>query len=88
MNILLLEDEPLVAKNLEKLIRQLLPQATLHGPLVSIEAASNWFSQYDEPDLIMADIQLADGVSFDIFQELKLSCPIIFTTAYDVLIIC
>lgn len=83
MIILMLEDEPLVAKNLEKLIHQLMPQATLQGPLVSVEAAQNWFRKHAEPDLIMADIQLADGVSFDIFQEFKLSCPIIFTTAYD-----
>lgn len=43
----------------------------------------NWLKQHPEPDLILSDIQLADGVSFDIFQELNLSCPIIFTTAYD-----
>ncbi|AEI48617.1 LytR/AlgR family response regulator transcription factor [Runella slithyformis] len=83
MTILILEDEPLVAKNLEKLIHQLLPEAVLEGPLVSVEAALNRLRKHPVPDLIMADIQLADGVSFDIFQELKLSCPIIFTTAYD-----
>ena len=83
MTILILEDEPLVAKNLEKLVEQLLPHATVQGPLVSIEASLNWFKHHAEPDLILSDIQLADGVSFDIFQELKLSCPIIFTTAYD-----
>ena len=83
MHILMLEDEPLVSKNLEKLVRELLPQATLLGPLVSVEAALNWFKQNAEPDLILADIQLADGVSFDIFHELNVSCPIIFTTAYD-----
>ena len=83
MQILMLEDEPLVAKNLEKLVRELVPQATLQGPLVSVETALNWFKNNAEPDLILADIQLADGVSFDIFQELKVSCPIIFTTAYD-----
>jgi len=83
MQILILEDEALVAKNLEKLVRQLLPNATLQGPLVSVEASMNWLKQHSEPDLILSDIQLADGVSFDIFQELHLSCPIIFTTAYD-----
>ena len=73
MNILLLEDESLVAKNLEKLVRQLLPDATLHGPLVSVEASMRWLKQHPEPDLILSDIQLADGVSFDIFQELTRS---------------
>lgn len=83
MRLLLLEDEPLVAKNVEKLVRQLLPDATIQGPLVSVENALAWFAQQSEPDLILADIQLADGVSFEIFQELNLACPIIFTTAYD-----
>ncbi|WP_028667359.1 LytR/AlgR family response regulator transcription factor [Runella zeae] len=83
MTILILEDEPLVAKNLEKLVQQLLPQALIQGPLASIETTLSWFKTHPEPDLILSDIQLADGVSFDVFQELSLSCPIIFTTAYD-----
>ena len=83
MQLLILEDETLVAKNLRKLVQQLLPEATIQGPLVSVEAAFAWFKQHPEPDLILSDIQLADGVSFDVFQELQLACPIIFTTAYD-----
>ncbi|MFN8345664.1 MAG: LytTR family DNA-binding domain-containing protein [Spirosomataceae bacterium] len=83
MQILILEDELLVAKNLEKSVRQLLPDATIQGPLASVEAALAWFKKHAEPDLILSDIQLADGVSFDIFQELRLTCPVIFTTAYD-----
>lgn len=83
MTILIIEDEPLVAKNIEKLVRELLPDALLLGPLASVENALKWFQQQPEPDLILADIQLADGVSFDIFQEHPLACPIIFTTAYD-----
>lgn len=83
MNILIIEDEPLVARNIENLVRQIAPEATLQGPLASVESALNWFQKQPQPDLILADIQLADGVSFDIFQEFQLSCPIIFTTAYD-----
>ena len=83
MTILIIEDEPLVAKNIEKLVRELHPNALLHGPLASVENALKWFDEHPEPDLILADIQLADGVSFDIFQERTLHCPIIFTTAYD-----
>lgn len=83
MTILIIEDEPLVAKNIEKLVRELLPDAHLHGPLASVENALKWLDKHPEPDLILADIQLADGVSFDIFQERPLHCPIIFTTAYD-----
>jgi two-component system LytT family response regulator len=83
MTILILEDEALVAKNLEKLVRQLLPDAIIQGPLASVETSMDWLKHHPEPDLILSDIQLADGVSFDIFQELNLSCPIIFTTAYD-----
>ncbi len=83
MRILILEDEPLVAKNIEKLVRQVFSDVIIQGPLVSVENALAWFAQQAEPDLILADIQLADGISFDIFQELNLACPIIFTTAYD-----
>ncbi|MGA0558382.1 LytR/AlgR family response regulator transcription factor [Larkinella sp. VNQ87] len=88
MTILLIEDEPLVAKTLARLVRQLSPDAQLLGPLESVESALAWFRQQQaahvpEPDLILSDIQLSDGVSFDIYREVNPQCPIIFTTAYD-----
>lgn len=83
MKILLIEDEPLVAKNLEKLVKQLEPNAVLLATIGSVKESLDWFKANAEPDLILSDIQLSDGVSFDIFQEIQPQCPIIFTTAYD-----
>ncbi|HEV7348452.1 LytTR family DNA-binding domain-containing protein [Telluribacter sp.] len=83
MQILIIEDEPLVARTLVKAVRDIEPQARLEGPLESVEEAINWFSSHGSPDLILSDIQLSDGVSFEIFRQVNTDCPIIFTTAYD-----
>src|SRR6187551_3426665 len=83
MKILIIEDEPLVAKDLKNLVAKLEPDADVLGPLPSVSASRTWFSSYPMPDLILSDIQLSDGISFDIFENLHLQCPIIFTTAYD-----
>ena len=84
MNILIIEDEPLVARDLAKLVQHLEPTAQLLStPLGSVETAVQWLSTNKAPDLILADIQLSDGISFDIFQQVNPECPIIFTTAYD-----
>jgi DNA-binding LytR/AlgR family response regulator len=83
MKILIVEDEPLVAKNLEKLVQELEPTATILATIGSVKETLTWFKIHPAPDLILSDIQLSDGVSFDIFQEADISCPIIFTTAYD-----
>lgn len=83
MKILLIEDEPLVAKNLENLVKEIEPSAELLATIGSVNEALEWFKQYPEPSLVLSDIQLSDGVSFDIFQEVQPQCPIIFTTAYD-----
>lgn len=83
MKILILEDEPLVAEQLMGHIRQLVPQATLAGPLASLQEARVWFEKHSEPDLILADVQLSDGISIDLLLDLKPASPIIFTTAFD-----
>jgi two-component system, LytTR family, response regulator len=83
MKVLLIEDEPLVAKNLENLVKKLEPNAVLLAIISSVKESLDWFKANAEPDLILCDIQLSDGVSFDIFQEIQPQCPIIFTTAYD-----
>lgn len=83
MKVLIIEDEPLVAKDLENLLRRVDHSVEVTGTLSSVEAAKKWFSNHPLPELILSDIQLSDGISFDIFEELHLSCPIIFTTAYD-----
>lgn len=83
MNILVIEDEPLVARNLIGELRRLRPQATIAGPLPSVRETREWVAAHPLPDLIMADIQLSDGVSFEALGALPQPCPIIFTTAYD-----
>ena len=83
MNILLIEDEPLVARNLQKLILELEPQARVLAVLDGVATAVPWFRKNPQPDLILADVQLSDGISFDIFEQVPVEAPIIFTTAYD-----
>lgn len=84
MTILLIEDEPLIARQLQKLVSRLEPGATLHGPLASVQSICQYFSlAQTAPDLVIADIQLADGVSFEAFRQVGLKAPVIFTTAYD-----
>jgi two-component system, LytTR family, response regulator len=83
MKILIIEDEPLVAKDLQNLLGRIEPGAEIVSVLTSVASARKWFSVNSSPDLILSDIQLSDGISFDIYENLHLTCPIIFTTAYD-----
>jgi two-component system LytT family response regulator len=83
MNILIIEDEPLVSRDLENLLKRIEPEAKVVSVLSSVNAAKKWFTQHTFPDLILSDIQLSDGISFEIYENLHLNCPIIFTTAYD-----
>ena len=83
MNILIIEDEPLVARDLSKLVLKLEPTAHLLAVLESVESAVSWLGNNAPPDLILADIQLSDGISFDVFKKVNPGCPIIFTTAYN-----
>lgn len=82
MNILVLEDEPLVAESLIKLVRQLEPEANIAGPVQTVAEARKRL-EVQMPDLIISDIQLADGISLDVFTGNNIQCPIIFTTAYN-----
>ncbi|AKD55800.1 LytR/AlgR family response regulator transcription factor [Spirosoma radiotolerans] len=88
MTILLIEDEPLIARQLQKLVRVLEPGATIDGPLASVQSICAYFNTIRStarltPDLVIADIQLADGVSFEAFQQVGLDVPVIFITAFD-----
>lgn len=83
MTLLIIEDEPLVAKDLQKNIQQIDNSITIMATLSSVESARKWLSENKAPDLILSDIQLSDGISFEIFEPLQLTCPIIFTTAFD-----
>lgn len=83
LNILMLEDEPLVAYSLLNLMREIEPEAQINGPISSVKEAQEWLNTHPSPDLVLADIQLADGISLDIFAHRPLDYPIIFTTAYN-----
>src|SRR5215471_3393214 len=83
MKALIIEDEALIAKELQNKIEQIAGDITVSEILPSLKTAKKWFMQNAEPDLIFMDIQLCDGVSFELFDIYKLSCPVIFTTAYD-----
>ena len=83
MKILILEDEPLAAKRLESLVKSVEPTAEILAKLESVRSAVKWFNEHPQPDLVLMDIQLADGLSFELFQQVDVKAPIIFTTAYD-----
>ena len=83
MNIVIIEDELKTARSLENILRELRPQAKITGPYQSIEEAVEALSTGPEPDLIFMDIQLADGLSFEIFKSVEIDCPVVFCTAFD-----
>ena len=83
MQILIIEDEPRAAKQLQKLLNKNNLNFQLLDIIDSVEDAVVWFRQNTSPDLVFMDIQLADGLSFEIFQKTEVNAPIIFTTAFD-----
>lgn len=83
MRIVIIEDEKLVAAELLTLLREYLPEAEVETVIDSVEAGKEWFANRAMPDLIFSDIQLSDGLSFEIFEGRNILAPIIFTTAYD-----
>lgn len=82
MNIVIIEDESLLADELEERLNALLPTSTIVAKLQSIEESVDWLNN-NECDLIFMDIQLSDGLSFSIFERVEVASPVIFTTAYD-----
>lgn len=83
MTAIIIEDEKLVAKELTFKIAETDPSIKILEILPSVKTALRWLGENAEPDVIFADIQLADGVSFEIFEKFNLTCPIIFTTSYN-----
>ena len=82
MKVAIIEDEAVAANRLESLISEVNPEAEVVVKLASISESLQWLLK-NTPDLIFADIQLSDGLSFSIFKQLQLTVPVIFTTAYD-----
>jgi two-component system response regulator LytT len=81
--IVIVEDEKLNADRLKRLISEINPSVKITAVLDSVMDTIEWFKENEEPDVVMMDIRLSDGVSFDIFEKVAIQCPIIFTTAYD-----
>lgn len=83
MTVLIIEDESNAAEHLQRLVEELVKEATIVGKIDSVKKSVDWFRANDPPDVVLMDIQLADGVSFQIFEECEVKAPVIFTTAYE-----
>jgi DNA-binding LytR/AlgR family response regulator len=81
MKVLIIEDEKPAARRLSRMLASLDIEA--QQMLHSVEESLNWLQNNEHPDLIFLDIQLSDGLSFEIFEEIEVKSAIIFTTAYD-----
>jgi DNA-binding LytR/AlgR family response regulator len=80
---LIVEDESLIARQLQSKIGAIADDIQILEILPSLKTAKRWLLNNAEPDLMFMDIQLSDGISFEIFEHFQLKCPVIFTTAYD-----
>jgi two-component system response regulator LytT len=83
MRILIIEDEQRNANRLQSLLLEINPDIVVVDILESVSDSIEWFAANDEPDLILMDVRLADGLCFEIFSVCTLKAPVIFTTAYD-----
>ena len=83
MNILIVEDEELAVKKMKKTLMQVEPTANVVGITESIQSTVEWLENNNKPDLILMDIELSDGQSFEIFNRVKVNSAVIFTTSYD-----
>ncbi|MBO6881838.1 LytTR family DNA-binding domain-containing protein [Winogradskyella sp.] len=81
MNIIIIEDEKPSARRLQRMLKSLDVEADTM--LHSVEESIEWFQNNEHPDLIFLDIQLSDGLSFEIFEAIDINSAVIFTTAYD-----
>ena len=75
MKILIIEDEVPAAKQLTKLLTKLDPSVSVIETLDSVESATAWLRVLPMPDAVFMDIQIADGLSFDIFNQVEITCP-------------
>jgi DNA-binding LytR/AlgR family response regulator len=83
MQVLIIEDEPRAASQLQSMLKACNFEYQLLDIIDTVEDAVIWFQKNTTPDLVFMDIQLADGLSFEIFQKIEVEAPIIFTTAFD-----
>lgn len=83
MKVLIIEDEQISAHILQDILVDQFPEIEVLASLKSIVNTVRWFEQNEDPDLIFMDIELSDGLSFDLFKLIDIKVPIIFTTAFD-----
>ena len=82
MNAIIIEDEYLAAAELERLLGEVAPEITILTKLDSVSGSVKWLKK-NKADVIFMDIHLGDGQSFDIFEQVEITVPVIFITAYD-----
>ncbi len=83
MTVLILEDEAITAEELRHYVRDIDPTIDVLAMLETVEDAVHFLTTHGSPDLIFSDIQLADGLSFEVFEQVMVRCPVIFCTAFD-----
>lgn len=83
MKVLIIEDERPAAQKIIRLLEEIDKSIEVVDVLKSVEQATNWFTNHSAPELIFMDIQLEDGISFELFETCEIKVPVIFTTAYD-----
>ncbi len=83
MNVLVVENENPAVEGLISQLKKIDPDIDIIGITQSVESTINWFQSHPNPDLIFMDIQLDDGLCFEIFETMKMDTPVIFTTAYN-----
>ena len=83
MKAVIIEDEEIIANVLLGKIKKIAEDIDVVAILPSLKTAKRWFGENAEPDVLFMDIQLSDGVSFELFNHFSLKCPVIFTTAFD-----
>jgi two-component system LytT family response regulator len=83
MTVLILEDEYPAAERLRRLLAEAAPEAQVLAVLDTVAGALAWLAAHPAPDLLLSDVQLADGLSLDVFAQAVVRSPVIFTTAYD-----
>ncbi|MEO9872048.1 LytR/AlgR family response regulator transcription factor [Ekhidna sp.] len=83
MKVLIVEDEAPAFRRLEKILMDIDPDIEILEVLDTVEDTVKWMKNHDLPDLALMDIQISDGISFQIFDQIDVKCPVIFTTAFD-----
>jgi DNA-binding LytR/AlgR family response regulator len=83
MKVVIIEDEEFAARRLERMIYEIDAEIQVAAKLESVAGSVEWFQNHDVPDLVFMDIHLEDNLSFAIFDNISIACPIVFTTATD-----